>query len=156
MFSHSLQKLLLFHFILSPMPLLGLILMPLAIATLLKPPSGHELQHPRTAQDYIERANDLLKPIHPNTTRSIEALQMANKAVELAPKNGDALVCRAYAKFELGRTSEAIADLYLARGKYIQIGQIEEARRVDTIYLPQLQRGYLNSIHSRLPIAMPA
>ena len=146
------QSLFLIPLILLPVSLLGLLLEPLFMASLLSPPKGRtvpeNIQHPRTSRDYIQRATGILwEARRPTASDFMEALGSANTAIRLDPTNGDAFVCRAYIYAEKGEGNKAFMDVDTAQALYERFGNTRGLRQLDEVIRPQIKSIVRNKLH---------
>lgn len=144
MFIDRFNRLLLIPLILFPVSLLGLLIEPMLMATLLSPPTGRttpeNVLHPKTARDYIQRATRILWDAKVPTAKDFEqALGSANTAIALEPDNGDAFVCRAYIYAEMGDRVKAIGDVDTAQALYEREGNGRGLRQISEIIRPQIE-----------------
>ena len=120
--------------LITPLGYLGGIL----LFAFISPPGSTDppyVQSPRTANDYIKRANHLAYPTNGDDHLRL-AVQSCDRAIELKPTWGEAYSCRVLPRLWLGDRSGAIADLKKAKHFYLQQGDMNQVTFLDKYYDP--------------------
>lgn len=137
------QRLVLLCLILSPVSLLGLVLEPLVVTTMLTPPKGEptpdRILKPVTYRDYALLGQHLFS--RAKTRKAMqESVAACNKAINLAPSSGDGYMCRAFPLAALGNKSQAVKDVNTAKTLFQRSGNEKEAGMIDHFELKNLVR----------------